>query len=302
VSIVVVANSGAGILAASRRRRLEARLREAFAAEGVEAEVQVVRPRELAGAVRAAAMRGASAVVVAGGDGTISTAAAILAGGKIPLGVLPLGTLNHFAKDVGIPLTLPEAVRAIAHGTVRQVDVGEVNGRIFVNNSSIGLYTHMVRRRDAMREQLGRGKWVAMFWATVAVFRRFPVIRTTLEMGGRAVSRTTPFVFVGNNEYEMSLLALGRRSRLDAGVLSIYVGNRTGRFGMLRLAFRALLGRLRQAADFDDWVAPELLIETRRRRVRVAADGEVMRMQPPLRYRSRPKHLSVIVPDEGNGP
>jgi diacylglycerol kinase family enzyme len=137
-----------------------------------------------------------------------------------------------------------------------------------------------------------------MFFAAVNALRRFPVVRVRLGVEGRTVLRTTPFVFAGNNEYEMSLFTVRGRKSLDGGVLSLYVANRTGRFGMFRLALRALIGRLDQAKDFESALLAELWVETGKRHLHVALDGEVETMTPPLHYRSVPGALRVIVPEE----
>jgi len=212
------------------------------------------------------------------------------------MGVLPMGTLNHFAKDLGLPQELDAAARAIATGRPRPIDVADVNDRVFVNNSSIGLYPHVVRHRDQAREQLGHGKWYAMFLATLAVFRRFPLVRVRLTAQGQDWVQTTPFVFVGNNQYEIESYNLGGRASLEKGDLCVYFANRTGRLGMLRLAVRALLGLLRQDRDFNALCATEVTIDTGRRKIPVAFDGEVEELTPPLTYRIRPKSLNVILP------
>ena len=237
-----------------------------------------------------------SMVVAGGGDGTLSAIAARLVGTGVPLGVLPLGTLNHFAKDLGIPLAVDAAVQVIAAGHTADVDVGEVNGRIFINNSGLGLYADIVRHRDRQQRTLGRGKWYALAWATWSMLRRYPFVHVRLVIDGCSREWRTPFVFVGNNQYAMEGLRIGVRSRLDEGLLCVYVAQQPGRLGLLRLALHALLGRLSQASDFDAMTATELLIETRRRHLHVAADGEVWPMTTPLRYRTRPGALRVIVP------
>jgi diacylglycerol kinase family enzyme len=241
-------------------------------------------------------------VVAGGGDGTVSTVAGALAGGDTALGVLPMGTLNHFARDLHIPPTLDLAARVIADAVrdpgrfIRSVDVGEVNGRCFVNNASIGLYPHIVSKREKQQQRLGRNKWVAMLVALVAVFRRYPILRVVLDLGGKAIPRVTPFVFVGNNRYEMNLLAAGSRETLDRGELSLYFAHRTGRFGLLRLALRGLFGRLDQAKDFDAMTLPAFTIETKKKTLKIATDGEVTRMTPPLNFRVRAGALRVIAP------
>jgi diacylglycerol kinase family enzyme len=289
--VIVLTNPHAG----TRADEVSA-LRAALECAGVDADVREVPGHELTAAAKRAIGESPDAIVAAGGDGTVSALAAALVDTPIPLGVLPTGTLNHFAKDLGLPLELNAAAQTIASAQRAVVDVGEVNGRTFVNNSSIGLYPHIVGKRDRVRERLGRGKWVAMVMAFMSVFRRYPTVRVRIGVQNQTVLRTTPFVFVGNNPYEMNLTMLGRRLRLDTGVLSVYFANRTGRFGLFRLALRAVLGRLEQAKDFDALSVTEVWIETPKRSLAVALDGEVVRLTPPLHYRIRPRSLNVLAP------
>ena len=239
---------------------------------------------------------GAQLVVAGGGDGTISAVAARLAGKPATLGVLPLGTLNHFAKDLGIPLQLEAAIDTIAHGRVQEVDLAEVNGRVFINNSSIGLYPDIVLDRERQRRRLGRGKWRALLAASVHAARDIPALTVRIESADGAIVRQTPFVFVGNNVYTMEGFSIGARERLDAGQLSLYMTQRTGRFALLRLALRALFHRLDQARDFDVTTSPSFVVHTPSARERVATDGEVVLVDTPLRYRVLPRALRVIVP------
>jgi diacylglycerol kinase family enzyme len=248
------------------------------------------------GVAREALDDGIGLVVAGGGDGTMNAVASVLAGSQAALGVLPLGTLNHFARDLGIPLALDDAIANIAHGRPVAVDIGEVNGRIFLNNSSLGLYPDIVRDREKQQRRLGRGKWLAFCWASVAALRRYPFLSLRLHVHGDEHARRTPFVFIGNNTYTMQGLNIGERARLDEGHLSLYVAQRPTRFGLVRLACHALAGQLAEARDFDVVLADELTIDTRRKLVRVATDGEVTLMAPPLEYRSRPGALTVIVP------
>lgn len=296
----VIINAGAG--GASGSEGLARAVAEAFAACGASAHVRLAREGgEMTEFARRALSNGARAVVAGGGDGTVGSVAGALVGTGRPLGVLPLGTLNHFAKDLGIPLALEEAARNVCEGREASVDVGEVNGQVFVNNSSLGLYPRIVRRRERLQKREGSGKWSAFARASLAVLRRYPFLNVRLDADGQQIARKTPFVFVGNNEYVVESFQLGGRERLDAGHLSLYVAHRTGRFGLLRLAVSALLGRLGQAHDFDALRAEEIWVETRRpKRIPVATDGEVNVMTTPLHYRVRPGALKVIVPKEVN--
>ena len=295
--VIVNAGSGCGCdpgLAAD----LEAR----FGERGIDARVAIVHTgSDIEAAARNAVADQSGIVVAGGGDGTVSAVASHLAGTGVALGVLPMGTLNHFARDLGIPLDLDAAIDTIARGRPIDVDAGEVNGRVFINNSSLGLYPDIVLDRERQRRRLGRGKWRALLAACVHAARRYPVLSLRIDMNGEGLDRRSAFVFIGNNEYRMEGFEIGERERVDAGKLSLYVTQRTGRFGLLRLAIRALLGRLRQARDFDMLTAPTLVVRTPHRHVRVAIDGEVDVMQTPLTYRVRRGALRVLVPHTPSG-
>jgi diacylglycerol kinase family enzyme len=249
-------------------------------------------------AARLALTRKPDVMVAGGGDGTLSTVAGVVAGTEIPLGVLPLGTLNHFAKDLGIPLDLAGAIETIARGRVIQVDAGRINGRIFLNNSSLGLYPLIVQRRDELRQKSEQGKWLSVLWALLFVLRRFPFLDARINLDGEVLSRHTPLLFVGNNSYELNALNFGARKRLDAGHLSVHIINRTDRWGLVALFLRTLVGRLEESRDFETLYATHIEVNTARGRVNVAMDGEVKRLATPLVYEIEPHALSVIVPEE----
>ncbi len=293
--MIVILNRAAGTSA--KTEELDAKICAEFAAAGVKVEMKHPEEGKDLAVLAREALEGPDEIIVAGGgDGTISAVAGVLAGTDKTLGILPLGTLNHFAKDLGLPLELPAAVAAIVHGKVRKVDVAEVNGRVFINNSSLGLYPHIVADREKQQEQLARGKWAAFAWAALRVFRRFPFLHLRITMEEHQVVRRTAFLFIGNNEYEITGFNLGARRCIDAGNLGLYLTHRTGRLGLFRLGFRALLGRLDQAKDFDHYCVQEAFIETRRPRLLVATDGEVNWMSSPLEYRVRQHDLQVMVP------
>jgi diacylglycerol kinase family enzyme len=271
---------------------------ELFAALGE--TPRIVQPHsgsELTSLAREAARGSEQTIVAAGGDGTVSTVAGELAGTQKTLGILPIGTLNHFAKDLRIPLDLAAAVRTVVHGRVIAVDAGEVNGRVFINNSSLGIYPEIVARRMLQQHRLGRSKWPAFLRATMHAFRRFPFLHLQIDVEGQRLARATPFLFVGNNEYQMAGFKIGSRPRLDTGLLGLYLTQRTSRPGLVLHALRALFGRLNQAKDFEAFTVKEARIETHRRRLLVAWDGEIAWMETPLRYRTRPGALRVLVPN-----
>jgi diacylglycerol kinase family enzyme len=217
----------------------------------------------------------------------------------MPLGVLPLGTLNHFARDAGIPLDLEAAVAAIAGGHIRKVDVAEVNGRVFINNSAVGLYPELVRDREAQQKHLGRSKRLAMLSAGFRAFWRFRKKRLAIRIAGRAEPIETPLLFVGNNRYAMTPLGLGRRERIDQGKLCIYAPLARSPLHFLWVAIRAVFGREREQSDFVTIDAEAAEILSVLAKLPVATDGEANMMETPLRYRIRAGALNLLVPAEG---
>ena len=214
----------------------------------------------------------------------------------MPLGVLPLGTLNHFAKDLGMPLEVERACAAIAARRTRRVDVAEVNGRVFVNNSAVGLYPYMVIDRERRQDHSGLGKWPAMTLAFLRAVRHFPRRRLRVCVEGWTRPYRTPCLFVGNNAYDMSLLSM-RRQRLDAGKLWLFVAGHQDRLAFMWLAARIAVGGLEREGNFETVSTPSAEILSRASRLHVSTDGEVQRLQPPLRYRSRPGDLVVFAPE-----
>ena len=293
--IPVILNCRAGTQAGEdMTQSVKAQFRDA----GLEAEILVAGEGDLSRIAKQALERRPALIVAGGGDGTINAVASAVIGTDTVLGVLPLGTLNHFARDLRIPADLEGAVRVIANGRDTRIDAGEVNGRVFINNSSLGLYPSLVYHREQQQMRLGRSKWNALFWASLLMLRRYPVLRVRVKVNGNDLVCKTPLVFVGNNEYKMEGLDIGMRERIDSGMLSLYIPRREGRLGLLRIVLRALFRRLSRADDFIGLRATEFSVETTRRRVRVATDGEVAVTQAPLNYRIRPGALNVRVPKE----
>jgi YegS/Rv2252/BmrU family lipid kinase len=293
--IPVILNRGGGALAANPNVGDD--VRRALAAAGLDVEVELLSGDKCAVRCRAVAERGDQLVIVGGGDGTISAAASVLAGTETLLGILPLGTLNHFARDLNIPIELDEAAKLIAEGTHRQVDVGEMNGRIFINNSAIGLYPLMVVDRDLQRNRLGRSKRLAVIVASLRTLARFNHHRLTLTVNDEQTGRVdTPLLFVGNNEYRIDLGAPGRRETLEDGELCVLVMRKKTRRGFVAASIRALFGRSLP----DDMVrldgVERLRVAASSQTLAVSLDGEVVRGRPPFDYRIRKQSLKVIAP------
>ena len=243
---------------------------------------------------KAIAERGDALLIVGGGDGTISAAASALVGTNTKLGILPLGTLNHFSRDLGIPTDLGEAAKLIASGSEKRVDVAEMNGRIFINNSAIGLYPLMIVDRDLQRKRLGRSKRLAMLVASFRTLVRFNHQRLTLTVNDEKARIDTPLLFVGNNDYRLDIGAPGQRESLDDGALCVLLMRKKTRTGLIGASIRALLDRVRS----DDMVridgVERLRVGSHRGQLAVSLDGEVVRSAPPLEYRIRKQALTVI--------
>jgi diacylglycerol kinase family enzyme len=292
LDIAIILNPGAG---RGSGEELAARLIQLFATAGREATVLAAGPAHTVGdQARRAVDEGCRIAVAAGGDGTVNAVVSAAVGTDTPVGILPLGTLNHFAKDLGIPLDLEQAAQLITQGARRQVDVGEVNGAVFVNNSSIGVYPRIVALRSRSHAT-GPGKWAAALWASLTVLRRRPFMGVRIRTTEETLLRRTPFVFVGNNEYRMAGIRAASRESLSGGRLAVYVMHAERRRSLLLLGWRVLLRGADRVPELERFLVEEAVIDTRRR-VRVALDGEVRTMNPPLTYRIRPLALTVIAP------
>jgi diacylglycerol kinase family enzyme len=291
---VVLLNLRGG--AAARDPDIAATVEVALEAAGVAADIELLGGGECSARCQAIAERGDPLLIVGGGDGTVNAAASALAGTSTVLGILPLGTLNHFARDLGIPMKLEEAAQLIADRPERSVDVAEMNGRTFINNSAIGLYPLMVVDRDLQRKRIGRSKRLAMIVASVRTLARFGHQRLTLTVNDQQARVDTPLLFVGNNDYRLDIGAPGRRESLEDGQLCVLVMRKKTRSGLIAASVRALFDRSRP----DDMVridgVERLRVDSRRSHLAISLDGEVVSENPPLDYRIRKRVLRVIAP------
>jgi YegS/Rv2252/BmrU family lipid kinase len=294
VRVPVLINRGGG--AASRDADIGETVAKALRDAGIDAEVELIEGGDAEVRCRAIAERGDAMVIVGGGDGTISAAAAALIESETRLGILPLGTLNHFARDLGLPVDLNEAAKLIAAGKERRVDVAEMNDRIFINNSAIGLYPLMVLDRDLQRKRLGRSKRLAMIVASARTLARFGHQRLTLTVNDEKERIDTPLLFVGNNDYRLDIGGAGQRETVAEGELCVMVMRKKTRGGFIAASIRALFNRTRDD-DMEQIAGVERLrVSSKRSMIPVSLDGEVVGAAPPLDYRIRKGALRVIAP------
>ena len=292
--ITIVTNSNARAVDSGVRENIAAAFRE----HGVTPTIIVAAGDRIEDAARRAVQVGSSMVVAAGGDGTVNAVASAVAGTASILGVIPLGTLNHFAKDLGIPLDVPSAVATVVNGLATTIDAGEVNGRLFLNNASVGLYPRLVWERT--REQRrGRRKSFAFLLALARVWRRYRRVTVSVHDDSRERLIHTPFVFVGNNEYRLEGVRIGGRTRLDRGDLHLCMAPGLRRVDVIRISLAAIVGRLHTIDRFESVRTKQLSIAARRKRLGVSLDGELTVLYTPLHFRIRPAALRVTVPQEG---
>lgn len=268
-----------------------------FSTRNAKVHVVELKPGDDIPALTAKALAdGFDIIVSGGGDGTINAVASALIGKTgIKFGVLPMGTYNHFAKDLVIPLKLEEAVDVILKGVTRHIDVGEVNGHIFVNNSSVGAYPAMVRLREAL-QKTGYRKKLAAMRAWLQIIARFKTLRVVVDDGsGKRIMAKTAMLFIGNNRYELDPAQIGTRSSLSDGKLWILIATSQTRLAMFAGLFSVLWHR-ENAAAVTVFEAKKFVVNTSRHSQKVSVDGEVLQLETPLHYNIRPAALHIIVP------
>jgi diacylglycerol kinase family enzyme len=302
--VLVILNAKAGTLVSSDDQDQATIIRDRFATHGIDAEVRDVPGDQLAKTTCEARDSGRFDLIIAGGgDGTLNTIAGALVGGSVPFGVLPLGTFNHLAKELQIPLDLEAAVDALATGRDVPFNLGEVNGQVFLLFAAIGLYSDMVKHRDAQRKTLGRPKMFAGAIALVKVLFRWPLMRVHFARVMPAdvqapALRLTSVVYVSLSEYQMNALGMKEVPADPRGALNVLVLRHIHRRGLIWQAIKGLFGRLTAGHDLELLRIDAIEITPRGRdSIRVGYDGEVESMETPLKFRVIRDGLRVRIPN-----
>ena len=290
VALPVIVNASGGT-AASLGDKLAETIEAAFAKAGQPIALELVAGDKLAAAVERHA--GKRVVAVGGGDGTLGSAAGVLAGTRTALAILPLGTRNHLAKELGIPEDLAEAAAVAAKGRHRQIDIGSAGDRVFVNNASLGIYTRLVRERDQRKGP----KWFKTIPAALATMRHWRRQHFDLTIDSQPRPLKTPLLFIGNNAYSLEAGRVGERHSLSDGALSLYAVSARTPLGLAAFAARALIGRADAAADFEELTDAKSVVVNGSGRIDVGLDGEVLKLALPITFRILPGALSVVVPE-----
>lgn len=291
---IIILNKSSGLNNPARDIITSEKLIDWFAAGGIRAAVVACEPEDLVASTETALAGQPDMIIAAGGDGTVSSIAAVTCHSDIPLGVLPLGTLNHFAQDLGMPVDIAACVAILCNGAVYQVDIGQLNDQYFINNASIGFYPKMVRHRDQQIRDVQRNKWFALTISAVRMLLHFPLLTVSIETEQGSTVTKTPLVFIGNNRYDCSLAA--GRACLSEGELCVYVVKCSSRFAVLRLLWQAMYRGFYAADDFVAYHVNEAVIRVKAKAVQTASDGEVHLMSSPLRYRSMARALRILGP------
>lgn len=294
--LALVINRSAGSF---RRLPLEATvaaLRDALSAQGHRVETDICGKRDLPASLALWKRRDdIDAVVVGGGDGTFLTAILAGLGHDKPLGLLPLGSLNLLARDLGLPLDPLAAARCLSRCHIGEIDLAQVNGLPFAIWASLGMHPRVVRRRDKLQAG-GMGKWPAFALAALRAFRRYPLMQVSLTVRGQTTTVRTPIVVISNNAWAATPLHLPPlRANLDRGELMVHVARTTSRLGLLWLAVNAFLGRWRVARMLDMFAVEDVVVTGRKTRLMVSLDGEVTVLRSPLVFRTQPKSLKVLM-------
>jgi len=292
--VTAILNVGSG---SQRQHELAEIVTHVFAENDIDLDVQLAhRPADIPRFTRAAVDSGRSMVLAGGGDGTISTVASVLCGTETILGVLPCGTFNYFARLLGIPLDPEAAARACIDGEVKSVPLGEVNGRVFLNNSSMGLYPALLRQREESYKRWGRSQFVAYISAAWGLVRPRSHLEIHMIIDGKERSFFTPLIFSASNRNQIEEFGMPGAPCIDQHKLAFYVLPPVGRLGLFRLSWRMIRRKLTPAKDFQLLCSDEVHVHTRRRSITVAYDGELERMNTPLTFRLKPDAIQVLVP------
>lgn len=282
MKVVVIYNPASGSEYSLRR------IKQLFKQAGISIDYSFTI-KQLSSQKLSALIQGGVTVATVGGDGSLNSVARLLVGTKSVLLPLPGGTFNHFVRDLGMPPTVEEVVGAFDTGEVQTIDVAYVNDELFLNNSNLGLYPFSLIERKTTKKVIG--KWMAACLSVIdqlGLFRRH-----SLVIDGKKIK--SPFVFVGNNQYDIKQSLIPRRTTFSQGILTVMIATSRSRSALIRAIFSVIRGNVSHREDFTLSHRKTLSIYSHRSTIPVSFDGEVKRLSTPLTYRIEPKCLKVLV-------
>lgn len=294
----VVINAGSGRQSADEAIST---VREVLEGAGGRVEfLKVEHPRDLPATAKQAvaqARQAGGVVVAAGGDGTLNAVAQAIPGAGVPFAVLPQGTFNYFGRVHGISQEIAESARALLHARVQAAQVGRVNGRLFLVNASLGLYPKLLEDREAYKQQFGRSRFVAAVSGLRTLAGEHRQLLLEIESGGEHRVVRTPTLFIGNNRLQLERLGFDEARALSQGLLAGVMLRPIGPWRMLGLALRGAFGTLGDAGTVESFALRRITVAPRgRREVKVAVDGEILRLRAPLVFDVAPEPLPLLMP------
>jgi diacylglycerol kinase family enzyme len=289
-----IINPEASTLKSVDRNWLSSRLKERFMAEGHSISVDFAEGSAIGEALgRAAGDRSIDAVLAGGGDGTISAAAGLLQGTDKALAILPGGNMNLFARSLGIPLDIAAAIDALAAGHAVSADIGFANDRPFIHEFSLGLHPEMIEARDRQKFGSRLGKLIGSARSLWQVLLRPPRVRVWLDDGSGERALATAALAISNNPFGAGHLPYA--DRVDSGVLGVYIAHTLKSADLAAMAAQMSTGRWAEMARMESFTATDLRL-TRRRPIKAAVDGELVKMPRSVTVRIAPGALTVIAP------
>jgi diacylglycerol kinase family enzyme len=292
IEIVLNARSGS-----QRAHEMREVLERILGESGRSFGISIDHGKSILGLAEEKAKSGCELLVAGGGDGTICAAAEAALKHGTTLGVLPLGTFNYFAKNLNIPLELEEAARVLLEGRPIRAPVLDLDGRLVLNNASIGLHPAVLLRRRKIYRRWGRSQLNAYLSVVLTAFQPPPRLRVRLAGDAGGATYETPLVMFCSNGFQMETFGLAGMECLESGKFALYVARPAGRARIFQLGLRVIVRKLRPGIDYEAICASDVTIETlQRRRLRAALDGELERLESPMRVRVAPRELRVLVP------
>jgi diacylglycerol kinase family enzyme len=286
---------------AADKAALTREVETAFAAHGWKVEFGLVGRDDILTRSKEAVAQAPGAIAVAGGDGTINAVASACVEANRPLGILPAGTFNYVARNLRVPADISQAVAVIVNGRVRSVDVGQINGRLFLHNAGFGLYTQMLERRERDVRRFGRTRLVAFLSGIRCLLSSHPLYAVELMADGRTARRLTTTLFFGCNPLQMQEISTAAAECLRHQKLAVLSLKLRSRWEVTIAACAALVGRLDRVDTADTFCASSVRVQTRRRTLKVVIDGELVLLRPPLDVQFRADALQVFAPPAESG-
>jgi diacylglycerol kinase family enzyme len=301
-TVTIILNSGSG---ADAKQQIRQKIDEALTPSGHTVKIIEVSPRDNFFAVCERAVTQAKLtgglVAAAGGDGTVNTVAALCCKHDVPMGVIPLGTFNYFSRGLGIPDDPAAAAKVLVDGKISKVTVGYINDHLFLNNASFGLYTRIIRQREEDKSRFGRFRIVALLSAVRALLRGQKPFAIKIAAQESYQLRRTSMVFVGNNTFQLENLELDIADCTRADRLAVVILKPASRIVMARLLLRGAFKNLNGDSHLEMFCTDMIDVESKRRKVDVVVDGELIQCRTPLSFRVARHALKVMVPLQESG-